>query len=121
MNDVTRILEVLGHGNPRAADDLLPLAYTELRQLAAQRLSHEHPGQTLNATALVHETYLHPIYLMALLRIADFLQIDHTRGTDFSAVHQLHSPFPNSTGNLTPSSKTLGLPTTHPNVPKNRL
>jgi len=58
MNDVTRILEVLNHGNARAADDLLPLVYNELRQLAAHRLAHEHPGQTLNATALVHEAYL---------------------------------------------------------------
>jgi RNA polymerase sigma factor (TIGR02999 family) len=58
MNDVTHILEELGHGTARAADELLPLVYTELRQLAAARLAHERPGQTLNATALVHEAYL---------------------------------------------------------------
>jgi RNA polymerase sigma factor (TIGR02999 family) len=58
MNDVTHILEVLGHGDARAADELLPLVYNELRQLAAARLAHERPGQTLNATALVHEAYL---------------------------------------------------------------
>ena len=58
MNDVTHLLEVLGHGDARAADELLPLVYNELRQLAAARLAHERPGQTLNATALVHEAYL---------------------------------------------------------------
>ena len=58
MTDVTHILEVLGHGDARAADELLPLVYNELRQLAAARLAHERPGQTLNATVLVHEAYL---------------------------------------------------------------
>ena len=58
MNDVTHILEVLGHGDVSAADELLPLVCNELRQLASQRLAHEQPGQTLNATALVHEAYL---------------------------------------------------------------
>jgi hypothetical protein len=54
-NRVTRILEVLGHGDASAAEELLPLVYDELRQLAAQRLAHERPGQKRNATALVHE------------------------------------------------------------------
>ena len=58
MNDVTHILEVLGHGDAHAAEELLPLVYNELRQLAAARLAHERPGQTLNATVLVHEAYL---------------------------------------------------------------
>ena len=58
MNDVTHILEVLGHGDGSAADELLPLVYNELRQLAAQRMAQERPGQTLNATALVHEAWL---------------------------------------------------------------
>jgi RNA polymerase sigma factor (TIGR02999 family) len=58
MNDVTLILSAIDHGDPQAADKLLPLVYDELRRLAAQRLAQEKPGQTLQATALVHEAYL---------------------------------------------------------------
>ncbi len=58
MNEMTRILSAIEQGDSRAAERLLPLVYDELRRLAAQRLSHEAPGQTLQATALVHETYL---------------------------------------------------------------
>jgi RNA polymerase sigma factor (TIGR02999 family) len=58
MNDVTRILSAIEQGDPKAAEQLLPLVYDELRTLAAQRLAHERPGQTLQATALVHEAYL---------------------------------------------------------------
>ena len=58
MNDVTRILSAIEHGDPRAAEQLLPIVYHELRQLAAQKLAREKPGQTLQATALVHEAYL---------------------------------------------------------------
>jgi RNA polymerase sigma factor (TIGR02999 family) len=58
MNDVTRILSAIEQGDPHAAEQLLPLVYEELRQLAAQRLAQEAPGQTLQATALVHEAYL---------------------------------------------------------------
>jgi RNA polymerase sigma factor (TIGR02999 family) len=58
MSDVTRILNAIGKGDAQAADGLLPLVYEELRVLAAQKLSHEPPGQTLQATALVHEAYL---------------------------------------------------------------
>ena len=58
MGDVTRILNAIERGDARATDELLPLVYEELRLLAAQRLSHEPPGQTLQATALVHEAYL---------------------------------------------------------------
>jgi RNA polymerase sigma factor (TIGR02999 family) len=58
MSDVTRILSAIEEGDPHAAEQLLPLVYEELRQLAAQRLAHEKPGQTLQATALVHEAYL---------------------------------------------------------------
>jgi RNA polymerase sigma factor (TIGR02999 family) len=58
MSDVTRILSAIEHGDPHAAEQLLPLVYDELRQLAAQRLAQEKPGQTLQATALVHEAYL---------------------------------------------------------------
>ena len=58
MNDVTRILSAVAHGDPTAAEQLLPLVYDELRRLAAQRLAREKPGQTLQATALVHEAYL---------------------------------------------------------------
>jgi RNA polymerase sigma factor (TIGR02999 family) len=58
MNDVTRILSAIEQGDPHAAEQLLPLVYDELRKLAARRLAHEKPGQTLQATALVHEAYL---------------------------------------------------------------
>ncbi len=58
MADVTRILHAIEQGDPQAADELLPLVYEELRLLASQKLSHESPGQTLQATALVHEVYL---------------------------------------------------------------
>jgi RNA polymerase sigma factor (TIGR02999 family) len=58
MNDVTRILEAIEQGDPQAAGELLPLVYQELRQLASQRLAQEKPGQTLQATALVHEAYI---------------------------------------------------------------
>jgi RNA polymerase sigma factor (TIGR02999 family) len=58
MSDVTRILFAIEQGEPHAAEQLLPLVYEELRKLAAQRLAQEAPGQTLQATALVHEAYL---------------------------------------------------------------
>jgi len=58
MSDVTQILMAIERGDVRAVDELLPLVYQELRRLAAQKLSHEPPGQTLQATALVHEAYL---------------------------------------------------------------
>ena len=58
MNDITRILSAVEQGDPRAAEELLPLVYEELRQLAAQKLAQEKPWQTLQATALVHEAYL---------------------------------------------------------------
>ena len=58
MSDVTRILNAIEQGDGKATDELLPLVYEELRLLAAQRLSHEPPGQTLQATALVHEAYI---------------------------------------------------------------
>jgi hypothetical protein len=57
MSEVTRILSAIDQGDPAAAAQLLPLVYDELRKLAAQRLAQEKPGQTLQATALVHEAY----------------------------------------------------------------
>ena len=58
MSDVTQILNDLARGDPQAASQLLPLVYDELRQLAAHRLAHQTPGQTLQPTALVHEAYI---------------------------------------------------------------
>ena len=58
MSDVTRILSAINQGDPRAAEQLLPLVYDELRRLAAAKLAREKPGQTLQATALVHEAYV---------------------------------------------------------------
>jgi RNA polymerase sigma factor (TIGR02999 family) len=78
MSEVTRILSAIEHGDPSAADQLLPLVYDELRKLAAQRLAQEKPGQTLEATALVHEAYL---------RLVDGDQARHwdSRGHFFAA------------------------------------
>src|SRR5947207_523835 len=58
MSEVSRILSALEQGDPQAADQLLPLVYDELRRLAAQKIAHEAPGQTLQPTALVHEAWL---------------------------------------------------------------
>jgi RNA polymerase sigma factor (TIGR02999 family) len=58
MTDITRILSAIKQGDPRAAEQLLPLVYDELRKLAAAKLAQEKPGQTLEATALVHEAYV---------------------------------------------------------------
>jgi RNA polymerase sigma factor (TIGR02999 family) len=78
MADVTRILEAIDAGSASATEDLLPLVYDELRQLAARKLSHEKPGQTLQATALVHEAYV---------RLVDSEKQQHwnSRGHFFSA------------------------------------
>jgi RNA polymerase sigma factor (TIGR02999 family) len=78
MSEVTRILSAIAQGEPHAADQLLPLVYDELRHLAAQKLAQETPGQTLQATALVHEAYL---------RLVDVDQAQHwnSRGHFFAA------------------------------------
>jgi RNA polymerase sigma factor (TIGR02999 family) len=71
MSEVTRVLGRIEQGDPHAAEQLLPLVYDELRQLAAQKLARERPGQTLQATALVHEAYL---------RLVDVDQAQHWNG-----------------------------------------
>jgi RNA polymerase sigma factor (TIGR02999 family) len=78
MSDVTRILSAIEAGDPQAAEQLLPLVYDELRKLAADRLAQEKPGQTLQATALVHEAYL---------RLVDTDKVQHwnSRGHFFAA------------------------------------
>jgi RNA polymerase sigma factor (TIGR02999 family) len=58
MDAITRVLNAIEHGDPHAAEQLLPLVYDELRKLAAERMAQEKPGQTLQATALVHEAYV---------------------------------------------------------------
>jgi RNA polymerase sigma factor (TIGR02999 family) len=78
MSEVTRILTAVEQGDPHAAEQLLPLVYEELRQLAAQKLAHEAPGQTLQATALVHEAYLR-------LVDAEHAQAWNSRGHFFAA------------------------------------
>jgi RNA polymerase sigma factor (TIGR02999 family) len=77
MSDVTRILNAIERGDAGATDELLPLVYEELRLLAAQKLSQEKPGQTLQATALVHEAYLR--------LVGDEPQSWHSRGHFFAA------------------------------------
>jgi RNA polymerase sigma factor (TIGR02999 family) len=78
MSEVTRILSAIEQGDPHAAEQLLPLVYAELRKLAAQRLAQEKPGQTLQATALVHDAYI---------RLVDAEQARHwnSRGHFFAA------------------------------------
>jgi RNA polymerase sigma factor (TIGR02999 family) len=78
MNEVTRILSAVEHGDHHAAEQLLPLVYDALRELAAQKLAQEKPGQTLQATALVHEAYL---------RLVDTEQAQHwnSRGHFYAA------------------------------------
>jgi RNA polymerase sigma factor (TIGR02999 family) len=78
MSELTQILSAIEQGDPHAAEQLLPLVYDELRQLAAQKLAQERPGQTLQATALVHEAYL---------RLVDVQQAQHwnSRGHFFAA------------------------------------
>src|SRR5467141_1690848 len=78
MSEVTRILPAIENGDPHAANELLPLIYDELRKLAAQKLAQEKPGQTLQATALVHEAYLR-------LVDADKAQHWNSRGHFFAA------------------------------------
>jgi RNA polymerase sigma factor (TIGR02999 family) len=81
MTNVTRILSAIEQGDPSAAEHLLPLVYDELRRLAAQRLAEEKPGQTLQATALVHEAYL---------RLVDVDKVQHwnSRGHFFIAASE---------------------------------
>src|SRR5215468_10931364 len=78
MTEVTRILSAIEQGDPHAAEQLLPLVYDELRKLAAAKLAQERPGQTLQATALVHEAYL---------RLVDVAKAQHwdSRGHFFAA------------------------------------
>src|SRR6516225_8428428 len=78
VSDVTRILDAIAQGDPNAADQLLPLVYEELRKLAAQKLAKEKPGQTLDATGLVHEAYV---------RLVDVEKAQHwnSRGHFFAA------------------------------------
>jgi len=78
MSDVTRILSQIEQGDPQASAQLLTLVYDELRRLAAQKMAHEVPGQTLQATALVHEAYL---------RLVDAEEVQHwnSRGHFFAA------------------------------------
>src|SRR6185503_13264440 len=78
MSEVTRVLSAIEQGDPHAAEQLLPLVYDELRKLAAQKLAQEKPGQTLEATALVHEAYL---------RLVDVEKAQHwhSRGHFFAA------------------------------------
>src|SRR5262249_60272057 len=78
ISDVSYILSAIEQGDPRAAEDLLPLVYAELRKLAARKLDREKPGQTLAATALVHEAYIR-------LVDADEVQRWDSRGHFFAA------------------------------------
>jgi RNA polymerase sigma factor (TIGR02999 family) len=78
MTDVTQILNAIEQGDPKAAEQLLPLVYDELRRVAAEKMCEEKPGQTLQATALVHEAYI---------RLVDVEKVQHwdSRGHFFAA------------------------------------
>ncbi|HUT90922.1 MAG TPA: ECF-type sigma factor [Thermoguttaceae bacterium] len=85
MTDITRILSAIEQSDPSAAEQLLPLVYDELRKLAAQKMAQEAPGQTLQATALVHEAYL---------RLVDTEKVQHwnSRGHFFGAAAEAAVP-----------------------------
>jgi RNA polymerase sigma factor (TIGR02999 family) len=85
MSEVTRILSAIEQGDPHAAEQLLPLVYGELRKLAAERMRQEAPGQTLQATALVHEAYL---------RLVDTEKVQrwNSRGHFFAAAAEARKP-----------------------------
>jgi len=78
MSDVTQILNAIEQGDPQAAQKLLPVVYEELRKLAAHKLAHERPGQTLQATALVHDAYVRLVDV-------DKAQVWNSRGHFFAA------------------------------------
>src|SRR5947207_2201605 len=92
MSDVTRLLEAAQAGDRKAAADLLPLVYDELRRLAAARMSQEAPGHTLDATALVHEAYLRLVgdqhfdgrghFFAAAAEAMRRILVDHARARD---------------------------------------
>ena len=84
MSEVTRILSAIERGDPHAADQLSPLVYDELRKLAAQKLAHEKPGQTLDATALVHEAYLRLVASPAATAPGELGALTRPRAPEFA-------------------------------------
>jgi RNA polymerase sigma factor (TIGR02999 family) len=86
MSDVTRILSAIERGDPQAADRLLPLVYDELRKLAAQKLAQEKPGQTLQATALVHEAF---IRLVDVAKVPEWNSRGHFFGAAAEAMRRI--------------------------------
>ena len=93
MSDVTPLLSAIENGDPSAAEQLLPLVYDELRALAAQRLAQENPGQTLQATALVHEAYL---------RLVDVERAIHWKAAATLAAAAESMPHPRRSPRATP-------------------
>ncbi len=87
MSDVTQVLNAIEHGDPKAAEQLLPIVYQELRKLARQKLAQEGPGQTLEATALVHEAYLRLVRTPASSSDGATPKVEHwnSRGHFFAA------------------------------------
>ncbi len=102
MSEVTRILSAIEHGDPQAAEQLLPLVYEELRRLAAQKMAQEKPGQTLQATGLVHEAYI---------RLVDTERVQHwnSRGHFFAAAAEAMRRVLVETARRKASSKRGGL------------
>jgi DNA-directed RNA polymerase specialized sigma24 family protein len=91
-SNVTRILNAAAHGDPRAARELLPLVYEELRRMAAGRMSAEHPGQTLQATALVHEVYLRLVDVVEAARRKNSVKGGGGHARALAAVDDLAAP-----------------------------
>jgi RNA polymerase sigma factor (sigma-70 family) len=99
VSDVTRILSQIESGDPAAAEQLLPLVYDELRKLAVAKLAHEKPGQTLQATALVHEAYLRLVGGgNRELEVGSRGQAEEARGQDSESGHPHPGPLPEGEG-----------------------
>ncbi len=93
MSDVTRILSQIESGDPSAAEQLLPLVYDELRRLAAAKLAHEKPGQTLQATALVHEPVLRRVALKIIKPGMDSREVVARFEAERQALPMMNHPY----------------------------
>lgn len=100
MSDVTRILSQIDSGDPTAAEQLLPLVYEELRKLAASRLAQESPGQTLQATALVHEAYLRLVGNQGASDLGLVARENNGDAADLATSHQPPAPAFHSRGHF---------------------
>src|SRR5262245_10501100 len=103
MNEITQILVAIEQGDPHAAEQLLPLVYDELRRLAAAQMARERPGQTIDATALVHEAYL---------RLAGDQKFDSRKHFFAACAQAMRTPRGSSIGTSSPPISSSPSPTT---------